>query len=115
MAAETAVIVTNILCTGSFVGVSAYFATKWMTKVDLNADRIERDRKSDAKALADDLKEITNEHRIELKSTTDKLEGHLNQIYDQIRIANGRTSKLEGGLNTIKEVCNEKHRHDGDR
>lgn len=109
MAAETAVIVTNILSTGSFVGVAAYFATKWMAKVDKNTEQIESSRKEDAKALAADLRDTVAEHRTEIKEVTLKIEGHLDRIYEQLRVANGRTAKLEGGQMMIERVCAERH------
>ena len=101
--------VGGIISNGSFIAVTAYFVKKWMDKTDANTEQVTIDRRLDAKKLADDLKEAVKEHHAEINTTAEKLEGHLDRIYDQLRIANGRTAKLEGGLNTIKEVCAERH------
>ncbi len=120
MAVEATVIVTQIVSTGSFIGISAWLAARWMNKVDKTAEVTEINRKADAKALAADLKSdakslavdlkaTVSEHRAEIKEMTNKLESHLEDIYGQLRIANGRTAKIEGGLLVIEKVCAERH------
>jgi hypothetical protein len=110
---ETSILLSSVLSNGAFIGVSAYFVKRWMDKVDKNTDQIYLDRKTDAKSLADDLKFAANEHQKEIKTTADKIELHLDRIYEQLRIANGRTAKIEGGLNTVREVCAERHKNNG--
>jgi hypothetical protein len=108
---ETAAIVSGILSNGIFIGTTAFFVKRWMDKVDKNTELISAERRTDAKELADDLKASVILHQVELKGTAEKLEGHLDRIYEQMRIANGRTAKIEGGLQTIREVCAERHKN----
>jgi len=108
---ETAIVVGNIISNGAFIGATAFFVKRWMDRVDKNTEQIYIDRKADAKTLADDLRAATKEHQVEIKNTTEKLEGHLDRIYEQLRFANGRTAKIEGGLNTVREVCAERHKN----
>jgi cytochrome c556 len=109
---ETSLIISTILSNGAFIGVTAFFAKRWMDKTDKNTDQIYNYRKADAKTISDELKLVTREHQLDFKNTTDRLEANLNRIYDQIRIANGRTAKIEGGLETVRQVCAEKHKND---
>ena len=112
---ETATIIGQLLSTGSFVGVSAYLATKWMNRVDAKSDQMEINRKIDAQILATELKTSFAEHKTDLKETTARLEVQLQGITDQLRIANGRTAKIEGGLLVIERVCAERHGHNGSK
>jgi branched-subunit amino acid aminotransferase/4-amino-4-deoxychorismate lyase len=106
---ETALLASSVLSNGAFIGVSAFFVKRWMDKKDTESDQARIDVKNAAKELADDLKQSVREHQAELKETACKLEGHLDRIYEQLRIANGRTAKLEGGLIKVEAVCSERH------
>jgi len=109
---EAALLASSVLSNGLFIGVSAYFVKKWMDKKDIESEQNRIYTRDAAKALADDLKETVVNHKNELKNTAERLEGHLDRIYEQLRSANGRTAKLEGNIITIKEVCAERHKND---
>lgn len=106
---ETVAMVGSILSNGVFIGTTAFFVKKWMDKTDKSTEQLAIDRRVDAQQLAINLKEAVKEHQIEIKETTQNLEMHLGRIYEQLRLANGRTAKIEGGLNTVREVCAMRH------
>jgi hypothetical protein len=43
------------------------------------------------------------------KASNEDLHLNLNGIYEQLRIANGRTASTEGDIKAIKAVCAERH------
>jgi len=90
--------VLSIISNGAFVGTTAYFVKRWMDKTDMTAAKI-----------ADDLKLSVSTHQDEIKASHKQFEEGLDKIYDQLRIANGRTAKIEGGLIKIEAVCAERH------
>jgi hypothetical protein len=97
MASESALLLSSIVSNGAFIGISAFFVKRWMDKVDASTEKIYRERKEDAASLAKDLRDTAKEH----------------QIYNQLRIANGRTAKIEGGLQKVEAVCAERHQFNG--
>ena len=106
---EAALMASSILSNGAFIGVSAYFVKKWMDRKDAEADQARIDVRDAAKKLADDLKETVIEHKEEIKDTAHKLEGHLDRMYEQLKIANGRTAKIEGAVAVQRAICEERH------
>jgi hypothetical protein len=113
MASESALLLSSIVSNGAFIGISAFFVKRWMDKVDASTEKIYRERKEDAASLAKDLRDTAKEHQKEVVDTTVKIERHLDQIYNQLRIANGRTAKIEGGLQKVEAVCAERHQFNG--
>lgn len=119
-----------VVANGAFFKISAFFVKRWMdqkdasevqTKKDLKdaAEKLAADLKDSAGKLAGELKEATIEHRQEIKTMTDKLDVSLTEIFTQLRVANGRTAKIEGGvieakggLAKIEALCAEKHKND---
>ena len=62
------------------VGVAGYMVKRWMDKQEKAIDQRDRD-----------------------------LNHNLGGIYEQMRIANGRTAANEGNIQTIKALCAERH------
>src|SRR3989304_6309654 len=103
-----------VISNGIFFKISAFFVKRWMdqkdasearAKLDLekSAQRVAAELERTAGKLAVDLKDSVAEHRQEIKDMTKKLDGSLGQIFNQLRIANGRTAKIEGGVIEAKK------------
>ena len=95
---ETTFVIQNLVGTGVMISVAGVLVNRWMSTVDKRAEK-----------LADDLKVTVREHRDELRALKTDLNDNLEGIYQQLRIANGRTAKLEGGLMVVEKVCAERH------
>lgn len=106
---ETAFVVGSLAWNTGLVTVTGYLIRKWMDKQEQGTEQNSADVKATAKKLADDLKITVTEHRAEIKAASDEMNEGLKEIYNQLRIANGRTSKIEGGLETVKALCQERH------
>ena len=106
---ETAFVVGSLAWNTGLVSITGFLIKKWMDKQEAGVVQNREDTKESARNLADDLKDTVIEHRAELKASSDQLNDGLKEIYTQLRIANGRTAKLEGGLETVKAVCKERH------
>ena len=113
---ETAFVIGSLAWNTGLVGITGFLVKRWMDKQEEGVTQNRRDAKDAAKELADDLKASVIEHKAEIKDTNREINENLKGIYDQLRIANGRTSKLEskietvtGNIETVKAVCRERH------
>lgn len=106
---ETAFVVGSLAWNTGLVAITGYLIKKWMDRQEAGVTQNREDTKKAADTLATELKDTVIEHRIELRKSSDQLNEGLKEIYTQLRIANGRTSKLEGGLETIRAICRERH------
>jgi hypothetical protein len=61
------------------------------------------------KRWMDRIEDTQSESRKERIEGMEKLGDHMEGISNQMRIANGRTSTIEGEVKTIKAVCRERH------
>ena len=95
---ETAFIIASLGWNTGLVAVAGYLVKNWMDK-----------QEEGQKKLALDLKESVAERKVEIREQTCDLTENLNGIYEQLRISNGRTSKIEGEIGTIRAVCAERH------
>ena len=91
-------IITNTVSTLVTLGGVGYFFNKWM---------VAREKKGDSdRAEIKERLERTDDFVIrslaEIKHSIDGLSEHVAK-------ANGRTAKLEGCINAVKEVCEERH------
>jgi hypothetical protein len=77
---KTMFVVGNMAWNAGLVGVAGYLMKRWMDK-----------QESSAEASNEDLRLS------------------LNGIYEQLRIANGRTAESEGDIKAMKAVCAERH------
>lgn len=91
------------------VVIAGELTRRWMNGQEKKQEDNQRAIKDAADRQADDLKDTETEHRKEIKEGQAFLSENLTRIYEQLRIANGRTAKIEGELETIKAVCSERH------
>ena len=106
---ESAFVLQNLIGTGAMITIAGVLANRWMNTVDKRAEQTKQDLAKAAERLAVELSKSAVEHRDEVKMLTRDLNDNLEGIYQQLRIANGRTAKLEGGLLVIEKVCAERH------
>jgi len=96
----------NIIFNAGIVGVSfsvsVYFIKKWMNDVNTTAASNKKEALDRDQFLANSLKEDRESLTKELREYRENLNVGLNKIYDQMRIANGRTSKNEVGIAEVK-------------
>lgn len=108
----------NMAWNAALVAAATALFKRWMDRVE--TDNIERQNeiKGAAEETAKELKSSNAEHRQELKDQakefTSDLTKHLDKIYEQMRVANGRTSANEGAIRTLAAICEERHKnHNG--
>jgi len=106
---ESVFVLQNLLGTGAMITVSGFLVNRWMNTVDKRAEQTKADLKAAAEKLAGDLRVVVMDHKDEIKTLTKDLNDNLEGIYQQLRLANGRTAKIEGGLLVIEKVCAERH------
>lgn len=105
---ETTFVVGNMAWNAGLVTVAGFLVKRWMDRID-EERRIDRlENKKTASDLATALKEQVEEHREDLKSHSMELSTGLGKIYDQLRVANGRTGKIEQSLEVQKALCEER-------
>lgn len=109
---ETTFVVGNMAWNAGLVAVAGWLTKRWMDKVDARADRVHLKVEATAKEIADNLKESVSEHKAELKEQSEELTSNLAKIYDQLRVANGRTAKIEGKVDVQIAVCAERTKND---
>lgn len=109
---ESAVVISGVLGNLGVVSVAGVLFTRWMDRKDKEDEQIRRDLTTAATQLAADLKATIAERRTEMHTLSEDMNNNLRAIYEQLKIANGRTGKLEGNLEAVKAVCAERHRHE---
>jgi hypothetical protein len=77
---KTMFVVGNMAWNAGLVGLAGWLVKRWVDKQESNT-----------------------------KANSDDLHLNLNGIYEQLRIANGRTAANEGNIQTIKALCAERH------
>jgi hypothetical protein len=77
---KTVFVVGNMAWNAGLIGLVLWFGKRWMDKQETS-----------------------------IKTNNDELHLNLNGIYEQLRIANGRTADSEGDIKAIKAVCAERH------
>ena len=112
---EAAFIAGNMAWNAGLVAIVWYSAKRWMDKVDSRAEKVQDQLKETADGLANDLKEVVTEHRTEYNAQVYNLNEGLTKIYEQLKVANGRTAKIEGKVDVQIAVCNERTRNDACR
>lgn len=84
---DSVFVIGNAAWNAGLVGVSAYFVKKWMDRVDKTIDQQKEELRNNAAALAT------------------QVEG----VHVELKLANGRTAKLEGRLKVREALCAERH------
>lgn len=99
------------------VVIAGELTRRWMNGQEKKQEDNRLAVKDAANRLAADLKATVSEHRQEIKDAHAYLSDHLKGIYEQLRIANGRTTKNEnsivavaGIVGKIEALCEEKHK-----
>jgi hypothetical protein len=90
----------NMVWNGGLVVLAGYFIRKWIRESDAKSDKNTSDIQTNAK-----------EARVETKDAADILHGRINGIYIELKIANGRTAKLEGRIDSHIAVDAERQRN----
>jgi hypothetical protein len=86
----TEILIANILSQTALLAVAIFFFKRWMDRVDETLKETAKQLQNNAVALATQLESV----HIELK------------------LANGRTAKLEGKVEVQKAICMERHTKD---
>uniref|UniRef100_A0A6M3IZC0 Uncharacterized protein n=1 Tax=viral metagenome TaxID=1070528 RepID=A0A6M3IZC0_9ZZZZ len=81
------------------VGIAAYMVKRWMDRQELTT-----------KENKTDVIQMIKENKDEVRQDAQDLNDTLNGIFSQLRIANGRTAALEGKVETMSAVCEERHK-----
>jgi len=105
---ETTFVIGNMVWNAGLVSVAGYLTKRWMDKVDARAEQVHMKVEATAKEIAGNLRESVADHKVELKEQSEELTSNLTKIYDQLRIANGRTAKIEGKVDVQIAVCAER-------
>ena len=86
-AANQLFVIGNIAWNTGLVGVSAFFVIRWMNKIEATMA----------------------ENKLERKESNRELVTQIENVHTEMKIANGRTAKLEGEILTQKALCDERH------
>jgi len=119
---ESAYLIGGMAWNAALVAVAGFFIKRWMStmesRANTNANNIARQSEWVSKELAgfaattiDDLKESIKENRTEYNRRADTIIQSIDKLSDHMAIANGRTAKLEGRLETQIKVCEERRRN----
>jgi gas vesicle protein len=106
--------------------VAVFFIKRWMNamevKANVNAENIAKQSDWTSKELAkftatttEDIKDVIRENRAEYNRRSDSIIQSIDKLSDHMAIANGRTSKLEGRLETQIRICEERQRRQAAR
>ncbi len=106
---EVTFVLQNLLGTGAMITVAGALVNRWMNTVDRRAEKIKDELAASSEKLAAELRVVVTNHKDEIRDLAKDLDNNLSGIYEQLRIANGRTAKIEGGLIAVERVCAERH------
>ena len=84
---EATVLVGGIISQASMITVAGLMVKRWMDKVDRSLELTQEALKNNAAALATQVE----------------------SVHVELKLANGRTAKLEGKIDVQKAVCDERH------
>jgi hypothetical protein len=84
---DKTVIIGNILTQVALVSITGYFIKRWMDRVDNTID----------KTLG------------EIKSNAALLVTQIDSVHVELKLANGRTAKMEAKLEVRDALCKERH------
>lgn len=118
---ESSYLIGGMAWNAGLVAIAGFFIKRWMntmeTKANVNADNIAKQAEWTSKELArftatttEDLKEAIKENRTEYNHKADNIIKSIDKLSDHMVVANGRTSKLEGRLETQIKLCEERRR-----
>ncbi len=97
----------NALWNTGLLAVAAFFIRKWMSNIEDSNKLVH----AEAKAAADLASKVALASKDEAANTCVKIDESLERIYEQLKIANGRTAKLETAVEVQKVKCEERAKH----
>jgi pyruvate/2-oxoacid:ferredoxin oxidoreductase beta subunit len=107
----------NMAWNAALVAVVAYFVRGWIKstekKTDDNAQEVKTVAKELARVTADsaaDIKSDLKEHRTENINSTDEIKRSIDKVFEQVREANGRTTKNELSIALQVQKCEDRTR-----
>jgi hypothetical protein len=112
MAINTDINLINVFLNGGVVitslSITGYFLNKWIKDTAIavkeTADKLSMVTEQHSR----DLAQVTEKNREEVKNTTKGIVNSIDKLADQVRIANGRTGKIETGLAVQLALCQER-------
>jgi hypothetical protein len=84
---ETSFIIGNIASQVGLVTVSGFLVKRWMDRVDIHLDETKKALQNNAELLASQIE----------------------SVHCELKLANGRTAKLEGKIEVRAAICEERH------
>ncbi len=84
---ETAFLFGSIASQVTVISIAGALVKRWMDRVDQSLERTHEELKNNAVALA----------------------GQIESVHVELKLANGRTAKLEGRVDVQRAVCEERH------
>lgn len=87
MPVETVYLVGSVLSQAGVISVAGLMIKRWMDKVDSSLEKTQEELRNNAAALAT------------------QVEG----VHVELKLANGRTAKLEGKIEVQRAICEERH------
>ena len=113
--------ITHIGGTGGVLAIGLYFIRKWMNARESAELEIRKDIAERTTTVATDL---AAKHEDSVKVITDKIQSNrdyytqtygdikcsIDKLSDHVAVTNGRLSKTEGAIGSIKDVCEERSR-----
>jgi hypothetical protein len=100
-------IIGNAAINMGLVGAVLYFGKKWMASVETTAILNRNELKKDIKDNHDELKKEIKENCDEYKHGSERITASIEKLSEHVAIANGRTAKLEGKIETQEKLCSE--------
>lgn len=88
----------NMAWNAGIVAVAGFFIKRWIDKTDMATNN-----------LASSQNIASNTSRQEIRDALDEMSGKLEKVYIEIRLANGRTAKIENKIEIQMALCDERH------
>jgi hypothetical protein len=112
-------VTANVIVNGSVMlictGIVGFFIKKWINGVDINSSEsrkelleIIKEFKTENKDTFVEIKQQIKDNKNDREKGLDEIKILTGDIFNQLRLANGRTGKIETGLAVQVEKCNER-------
>jgi thiamine kinase-like enzyme len=97
----------NMVWNAGLIGVIAFFIKHWMHNQELSSKEAREDLKKTTAETAATVRADLKEHRDHDAKRCDEIIQSINKLTEQVRVANGRTSKLETAVAVQKQHCDD--------
>jgi len=112
VAINTDINLINVFLNGGVVvtslSITGYFLNKWIKDTAIAVKETADKLSIVTEQHGRDLAQVTEKNREEVQATTRGIVNSIDRLADQVRIANGRTGKLETGLAVQLALCQER-------